>query len=75
MFLVHAENDPVPVPGTLHNYLPIKAAQIPAEMHVYPEGGHGYGLRSTEKEITRWPLRAEKWLQNQKLLERTPTRK
>jgi hypothetical protein len=31
-------------------------------MHVYSEGGHGYGLRRTEQPVTSWPDRMEDWL-------------
>jgi hypothetical protein len=37
---------------------------VPAEAHLYPVGGHGYGLRSTAKPITGWPKLAEPWLRS-----------
>jgi acetyl esterase/lipase len=45
MFLVQAEDDSVPVENSLFFFRALKAAKIPAEMHIYPTGGHGYGLR------------------------------
>jgi hypothetical protein len=40
----------------------LKSAKVPAEMHIYAQGGHGYGLRSTALPVTAWPREVEKWL-------------
>ncbi len=69
-FLVHAGNDPIPVAGTVNYYLALQQAKVSAELHVYAEGGHGYGLRRTADPITGWPELAEKWLRGLKLLDR-----
>ncbi|MEO7313361.1 MAG: alpha/beta hydrolase [Chitinophagaceae bacterium] len=37
-------------------------AKIPMELHVYPTGGHGYGLRKGNPAAEAWPPLAEKWL-------------
>ncbi len=37
-------------------------AGIPVEMHLYPKGGHAFGLRRTELPITEWPRLVETWL-------------
>jgi len=45
-FLAHAENDPaVPVENTLAFRAALKAAGVTVETHLFPEGGHGFGLR------------------------------
>jgi len=45
-FLLHAEDDPsVPVANTLMLREALIAARVPVETHLYPEGGHGFGLR------------------------------
>jgi len=45
-FLLHAENDPsVPVANTLMLRKALLAAKVPVETHLYPDGGHGFGLR------------------------------
>jgi acetyl esterase/lipase len=46
-FIVQAENDPVNVENATVYFLQLKAAKVPAELHIYAEGGHGYGLRRT----------------------------
>jgi acetyl esterase/lipase len=61
-FLVQAENDPVHVENSIVYFMALKAAKVPAEMHIYSEGGHGYGLRPTELPITHWPVLLEEWL-------------
>lgn len=61
-FLLQAEDDGVRVENSLFYYLALKNAKVPAEMHLFSTGGHGYGLRSTEKSVTTWPGRAEQWL-------------
>lgn len=63
-FLVQAEDDPVRVENSLGYYMALKQAKVPVEMHLYPVGGHGYGLRRTEKTVTTWPDRAEEWLRS-----------
>jgi len=62
-FVVQAEDDPVHVENALVYYQQLKNAQVPAELHVYPDGGHGYGLRATGKSApANWPRDVEKWL-------------
>lgn len=62
-FLLHAENDPVDdVNHSLVYFAALKKAKVPVEMHVYAEGGHGFGLRRTKDQITAWPRLAETWL-------------
>jgi acetyl esterase/lipase len=62
-FLVHAEDDDVNnVNHSLVYYAALKKAGVPAEMHLYAQGGHAFGLRRTKLPITEWPQLMEKWL-------------
>lgn len=61
-FIVQAEDDPVHVENAVEYFLELKRAGVPAELHVYAKGGHGYGLRRTDLPITAWPKAAETWL-------------
>jgi len=70
MFLVHAIDDPVPVANSLLLTGALKQANVPAELHVYSTGGHGYGLRRTEQPVTAWPDRCTAWLQESGLLKK-----
>ena len=62
-FIVQAEDDPVHVENSTVYFLALKNAQVPAEMHLYANGGHGYGLRRTELPVTARPRLVETWLQ------------
>jgi acetyl esterase/lipase len=61
-FLVQAEDDSVHVENAVVYFLQLKKAKVPAELHIYAEGGHGYGLRRTALPVTTWPQTAEIWL-------------
>ena len=49
-------------------YLALKKAGVPAELHVYATGGHGFGLRPSDKPCSTWPQRCEAWMRSQGLL-------
>jgi acetyl esterase/lipase len=61
-FLVQTEDDQVRVETSLFYYLALKNARVSAEMHIFAAGGHGYGLRATEKPVTGWPALCERWM-------------
>jgi acetyl esterase/lipase len=61
-FLVHAgDDDVVPVANSLHFYEALKANGVPAEMHIYPKGGHGFGMNNPTT-VDRWTDRLKNWL-------------
>jgi len=61
-FMIQTEDDSVGVENTLVYYAALRNAKVPAEAHIYATGGHGYGLRATDKPVTGWPKLAEQWL-------------
>jgi acetyl esterase/lipase len=62
-FLVQAENDyTAHVENALVYFQALKDAKVPAELHLFTQGGHGFGLRPTELPISHWPALAEIWL-------------
>lgn len=67
-FIVQAEDDPVHVENATVYFLALKNAKIPAELHIYAEGGHGYGLRRTALPVTAWPGLLETWLRTIQVL-------
>lgn len=69
-FSVMAEDDPVRPENVLYYTLALKEAKVPAELHVYPTGGHGYGLRPSKHLVTTWPKRAEEWMRSRGYLDR-----
>jgi acetyl esterase/lipase len=42
----------------------LRDAKLPVELHLFPTGGHGYGLRPGKRAAIAWPMLAEKWLQD-----------
>jgi acetyl esterase/lipase len=67
-FIVQAEDDPVHVENAVVYFLQLKKAKVPAELHIYANGGHGYGLRRTALPVTTWPQTAEIWFHTLKVL-------
>jgi acetyl esterase/lipase len=68
-FLFQAENDSVRVENSVIYYTALKGAKVPAEMHLYAEGGHGYGMRTQATPIAGlWPDLVLKWLETIKML-------
>jgi len=62
-FLLQAEDDHVDsVYDSLAYFIALQKAGVPAEMHLYPHGGHAFGLRRTKLAITEWPQLVETWL-------------
>jgi acetyl esterase/lipase len=61
-FIAMAMDDPIRVENAMFYALALKNVKVPCELHTYPTGGHGYGLRPTEQSVTTWPQRAGEWL-------------
>jgi acetyl esterase/lipase len=49
-------------------YVELKRSGIPAELHIYTKGGHGYGLRPSDDPVHTWPQRCEEWLRSMNLI-------
>lgn len=64
-FLVQTEDDPVHVENSLVYYQALKQAGVPAEMHIFSKGGHGYGMRPSPNPVTGWPKLVETWFHTQ----------
>jgi acetyl esterase/lipase len=62
-FLLQAEDDHVDgVEQSLAYYVALQKAGVPAEMHLYAQGGHAFGLHAGERPIGHWPALVEQWL-------------
>jgi acetyl esterase/lipase len=62
-FLVQAEDDhTAQVENAVEYFLALKRAGVPTELHIYAEGGHGYGLRRTKLPVTGWPDLVDVWM-------------
>ncbi len=68
VFFAHAGDDRIGPENSIAMYLALKRAGVPAELHVYTRGGHGFGLRPSEHPASTWPARCEEWLRSQGIL-------
>jgi endo-1,4-beta-xylanase len=51
--------------GLAEAYLRFKRAGVPAELHIYSTGGHGFGLRASNKRpVGNWIVRFEEWMRD-----------
>ena len=58
IFMTADDNNEMPFPLAYA----LREQKVPYELHIYPTGGHGYGLRPGNPAATAWPGLAEKWL-------------
>jgi acetyl esterase/lipase len=61
-FIVIADNDSNTSLNAVMYYLALHQAGIPVELHVYGEGGHGFGMRPGDSPHNFWPDRLHDWL-------------
>jgi acetyl esterase/lipase len=69
-FLVHAQDDAgVPVENSINYFLALKQYKIPAELHIYPTGGHGFSLKTAGKgSVDTWTTAMENFLKSRNLM-------
>ncbi|MBA4062940.1 MAG: xylanase [Isosphaera sp.] len=70
MFFAHSSDDPVTSEGSVALYLALKKNGVPAELHLYATGGHGYGMRKIPHPAATWPDRCADWMKARGLLEK-----
>ncbi len=64
-FLLHASDDrSVPVKNSIVFYEALQQHGVKAEMHIYPNGGHGFSLANTKGALSSWKDRCIDWLKN-----------
>lgn len=68
VFLAVANNDKRFVEGSALLYLALRRAEVPAELHIFAEGGHGFGMKKTDDRIAQWPQICGKWMREAGLL-------
>lgn len=64
-FIAMTQDDPIKIESAMAYSLALKNAKISVELHAYPKGGHGYGLRPSANDVTKWPDRAADWMKTQ----------
>lgn len=71
MFVVHAsdDNEPGAQPEeSLALYRALRDARVPAELHIYDQGGHGFGVRKNAGAVSSWPERCAEWMKHRGIL-------
>ena len=67
--MIHATDDGVSATNSVAFYLALKKAGVATELHIYPSGGHGYGIRKTNHAVSTWPKRVEQWLRSRDIID------
>lgn len=67
-FLVHAQDDRISADNSLFYFRALKAAGVPAELHIFSKGGHGFGMKSIPHPIAHWTDRCVDWMTSQGLI-------
>lgn len=71
VMLVHASDDTVSdAENSTVMYAALKAAGVPAELHIYASGGHGFGVRKSDRPCSTWTDRCLAWLRDLGVLRR-----
>jgi len=68
-FIVSTYDDNVKAENALHYFEALRAVDVPAEMHIYEVGGHGYGIRPTGRPVSTWHHRFGEWMKGRGLLD------
>lgn len=68
VFFAHAADDRISPENSIRMFLALKQAAVPAELHVFASGGHGFGLRPSEHTSAAWPRLCEAWMRARGLL-------
>jgi acetyl esterase/lipase len=68
-FLVAADDDPLvnPAENAGRFFAALRAAKVPAEMHIFSSGGHGFGIVKSGKTSAAWPTALVAWLKEAQL--------
>jgi acetyl esterase/lipase len=62
-FIFHTADDPaVPVENSVHYFIALRQAGVPAEMHVFEHGPHGVGLANDNAALSPWSTLLTNWL-------------
>jgi acetyl esterase/lipase/lysophospholipase L1-like esterase len=61
-FIVQTQDDKRLVPSSLAYYKGLSQVGVQAELHLFPTGGHGYGMRPSVYPVSQWPTLCETWI-------------
>ena len=65
-FILHSSNDgAVAVANSINYYMELVKNKVPASLHTYPIGGHGWGFRDSFPYKRQWTEELEQWLRKE----------
>ena len=68
-FLILADDDKGVAPrNSIEYYSALKENGIAAELHIFSEGGHGFGMNKTGKPHDQWPKMLINWMTAQQIV-------
>jgi acetyl esterase/lipase len=68
-FLVLTNEDTaVPAENSVYFYLALRKAGVPAEMHIFEKGAHGFGLAPLNPILSEWMGLCRNWMQQRGIL-------
>jgi endo-1,4-beta-xylanase len=67
-FFCAAADDKGPTSAALARFAKLREAGISAELHLFANGGHGFGMKERPLPVTAWPTRVREWLADQGML-------
>jgi acetyl esterase/lipase len=69
-FLFHTNADTaVPPENSVHYYLALRRASVPAELHIFEKGAHGVGLANDDNALSEWSTLLANWLRVHGIIE------
>jgi acetyl esterase/lipase len=69
-FLLVAADDRISAERTMASFSALRKAGVPAELHVYARGGHGFGMHEISAPVAHWPARLQEWMGDRGLLKK-----
>ena len=68
--IIHSDNDVVVIPeNSISYYMALRKNNIPAAIHIWEDGGHGYGLGKGRGSIESWPKIVQEWMKDRNILD------
>jgi dipeptidyl aminopeptidase/acylaminoacyl peptidase len=68
--IIHSNNDLAVVPeNSISYYSALRKNNIPSALHIWEDGGHGYGLGKGRGSIESWPTIVEEWMRLRRIID------
>ena len=66
-FILADDDNAVPPRNSIEFYMALKKYNIPAEMHIFSKGGHGFGMNKISQPVDQWPNLFAQWMKAQRI--------